>query len=138
MGVMATRYSWFLTSFGTPTFMSSPVASGYPDDCRGSFRCGASWTQTVRRGGVCATILRLDRAKRWCVLNNIRPGSRASAPGGAPELDDTDRRLIAMLADDARTPNSTLAARVGIAPSTCRSEERRVGKECRSRWSPYH
>src|SRR2546425_13309174 len=23
-------------------------------------------------------------------------------------------------------------------PSTVRSEERRVGKECRSRWSPYH
>src|SRR5256885_12420820 len=22
--------------------------------------------------------------------------------------------------------------------SSCRSEERRVGKECRSRWSPYH
>ena len=22
--------------------------------------------------------------------------------------------------------------------SGCRSEERRVGKECRSRWSPYH
>ena len=27
----------------------------------------------------------------------------------------------------------------GIAQiSGCRSEERRVGKECRSRWSPYH
>ena len=36
----------------------------------------------------------------------------------------------------------------GITPGTpwsevpedfeCRSEERRVGKECRSRWSPYH
>ena len=24
------------------------------------------------------------------------------------------------------------------APSALRSEERRVGKECRSRWSPYH
>src|ERR1035441_10492893 len=24
------------------------------------------------------------------------------------------------------------------APSNARSEERRVGKECRSRWSPYH
>ena len=24
------------------------------------------------------------------------------------------------------------------ATSTGRSEERRVGKECRSRWSPYH
>ena len=30
----------------------------------------------------------------------------------------------------------------GIQPicfeNACRSEERRVGKECRSRWSPYH
>ena len=25
-----------------------------------------------------------------------------------------------------------------IAEALCRSEERRVGKECRSRWSPYH
>ena len=25
-----------------------------------------------------------------------------------------------------------------IAADTTRSEERRVGKECRSRWSPYH
>ena len=25
-----------------------------------------------------------------------------------------------------------------IAAPTTRSEERRVGKECRSRWSPYH
>src|SRR3712207_8668544 len=35
------------------------------------------------------------------------------------------------------------AAKVGAvddraAPSLRRSEERRVGKECRSRWSPYH
>ena len=27
---------------------------------------------------------------------------------------------------------------VGSALSAFRSEERRVGKECRSRWSPYH
>ena len=26
----------------------------------------------------------------------------------------------------------------GFEPETLRSEERRVGKECRSRWSPYH
>src|SRR6266850_3785947 len=25
-----------------------------------------------------------------------------------------------------------------LSPNTKRSEERRVGKECRSRWSPYH
>src|SRR5256885_5835972 len=27
---------------------------------------------------------------------------------------------------------------IGCAPYIDRSEERRVGKECRSRWSPYH
>ena len=27
---------------------------------------------------------------------------------------------------------------VHIAKDRLRSEERRVGKECRSRWSPYH
>ena len=26
----------------------------------------------------------------------------------------------------------------GRCDRVCRSEERRVGKECRSRWSPYH
>ena len=31
-----------------------------------------------------------------------------------------------------------LAVSQGISPLVTRSEERRVGKECRSRWSPYH
>ena len=30
------------------------------------------------------------------------------------------------------------AKKAGIKPIIGRSEERRVGKECRSRWSPYH
>ena len=29
-------------------------------------------------------------------------------------------------------------AKAWIINLACRSEERRVGKECRSRWSPYH
>ena len=28
--------------------------------------------------------------------------------------------------------------RIGVFEPATRSEERRVGKECRSRWSPYH
>src|SRR5256885_8534093 len=28
--------------------------------------------------------------------------------------------------------------RIAVLPDFRRSEERRVGKECRSRWSPYH
>ena len=37
-------------------------------------------------------------------------------------------------------PNSTLGLATGSTPlgAAERSEERRVGKECRSRWSPYH
>src|SRR5256885_5055723 len=34
-----------------------------------------------------------------------------------------------------RAPATSYAVNVG---SSLRSEERRVGKECRSRWSPYH
>lgn len=38
-------------------------------------------------------------------------------PGGG--LDDTDRRILAVLADDGRIPNNALAERVGVAASTC-------------------
>src|SRR2546426_10533854 len=33
-------------------------------------------------------------------------------------------------------PNTTES--IQVRPTKARSEERRVGKECRSRWSPYH
>src|SRR3712207_7426065 len=46
----------------------------------------------------------------------------AAAPGS---------EVIVMVDDDADP--GEVAERMGI-----RSEERRVGKECRSRWSPYH
>ena len=48
---------------------------------------------------------------------------------------------------DLGTTNSCVAVMEGGEPvviansegaRTTRSEERRVGKECRSRWSPYH
>ncbi|MWB97489.1 Lrp/AsnC family transcriptional regulator [Agromyces seonyuensis] len=39
-------------------------------------------------------------------------------------LDETDRALIGLLQQDARMPNSELARRVGIAPSTCHARVR--------------
>jgi DNA-binding Lrp family transcriptional regulator len=36
-----------------------------------------------------------------------------------PLLDETDRRILKVLAVEARIPNNALADRVGIAPSTC-------------------
>ena len=35
------------------------------------------------------------------------------------DLDEVDRRLVRALADDARLPNNALAAKAGVAPSTC-------------------
>ena len=45
--------------------------------------------------------------------------------------------------DVAEKPNSTMLEQIASSvrariPWLIRSEERRVGKECRSRWSPYH
>ena len=40
-------------------------------------------------------------------------------------------------ADSAQTTASN-QSEAGDSTSDLRSEERRVGKECRSRWSPYH
>ena len=37
-----------------------------------------------------------------------------------------------------RTENANTAINNIVEEAKIRSEERRVGKECRSRWSPYH
>ena len=39
---------------------------------------------------------------------------------------------------DSRIANIRRMCEAGVQASFVRSEERRVGKECRSRWSPYH
>ena len=50
-------------------------------------------------------------------------------------------RLTELLLSQELTSDK-LGTKIGVSGSSirrwCRSEERRVGKECRSRWSPYH
>ena len=55
----------------------------------------------------------------------------ALAPGG--RLAGAEARMAARAAGIAAPRGPTARG-----PVTTRSEERRVGKECRSRWSPYH
>src|SRR5258708_15945817 len=51
-----------------------------------------------------------------------------------PRIDDrAEAGLVCDAGDDLREIVS-----VGVDVYPGRSEERRVGKECRSRWSPYH
>ena len=53
-------------------------------------------------------------------------------PGDSPkdvrpaDLDDVDRRILALLHADARMTNNALAETVGIAPSTCHGRVRRL------------
>src|ERR1041385_6613987 len=51
-------------------------------------------------------------------------------------------RVLVLRSSDVATYVAHGAADAGVAGSDVldeeRSEERRVGKECRSRWSPYH
>src|SRR3712207_8223066 len=56
-------------------------------------------------------------------------GGQLSSDGGLLALREVERRLGSAL------PIASPPASTTHAP---RSEERRVGKECRSRWSPYH
>src|SRR2546427_11006648 len=59
------------------------------------------------------------------------PFFAAPAPAGTPRGDGTRDRPW-----DLATALS--GGRGRVQPGDTRSEERRVGKECRSRWSPYH
>src|SRR2546422_3516600 len=63
-----------------------------------------------------------------------RGRERAGTIEGAVIHVDRFGNLVTSLFADALRPGSV----VRVAGRTIRSEERRVGKECRSRWSPYH
>src|SRR5258707_10499176 len=63
---------------------------------------------------------------------------------GQQQKDPAARAAQTALATDVTTrahgadAAASAAAAAGVLFGDFRSEERRVGKECRSRWSPYH
>src|SRR5260370_23702778 len=84
------------------------------------FKC--DWSSDV-----CSSDLDLQRGQRR-VLDAGRAAGRHAA-SDPPGLRDRIRSV---------TPRQVAVAMLGITAAALRSEERRVGKECRSRWSPYH
>src|SRR2546426_11278050 len=74
---------------------------------------------------------------------HARERARAAQPDlilTAADLPDMSGiELCRALCTDAQIPSSTpVFIALPESESRERSEERRVGKECRSRWSPYH
>ena len=47
-------------------------------------------------------------------------------------------RYMTVMSEPVRRHDGIIDKYIGDAVMAFRSEERRVGKECRSRWSPYH
>src|SRR5260221_13923840 len=77
---------------------------------------------------------------RWnCVAHNL---SSDSAQGGIPAdkgWHSTPSRLACAPCMGGTSETSNAAVCIATPRlKAARSEERRVGKECRSRWSPYH
>src|SRR3989454_10179893 len=66
----------------------------------------------------------------------LRAGAQVAITG----RDATTLRSAAADLGELAAPDHLVALRadVTVARELDRSEERRVGKECRSRWSPYH
>src|SRR2546421_10626785 len=64
---------------------------------------------------------------------------RMDSEGAAPlQLEEQRDKTMGQRLDVAACP-SELVRTLAVGPPVLeRSEERRVGKECRSRWSPYH
>ena len=50
----------------------------------------------------------------------------------------TKSNLVTALEGTTMEEAKRILAKAKVKKLLCRSEERRVGKECRSRWSPYH
>ena len=78
----------------------------------------------------------LDKGATFSAIANraLKPGDRleVSAPEGRFTYESKEaKRVLALAAGSGITPVLSITRAI-------RSEERRVGKECRSRWSPYH
>src|SRR3989441_12180981 len=95
--------------------------------------------ERLRTGGKVATALNSPHVILLAGVNGV--GKTATAGKLAGLYAQQGKRVVLVAADTFRAAAGEQLAlwgrRVG-AEVVRRSEERRVGKECRSRWSPYH
>src|SRR2546430_17224958 len=101
----------------------------------------ADWARLGERGwlGLVDVAFGAGADERYLVAFVLRAGA---APRGALSL-PLDLAETSVRAEDAFDDPLFCRALLegfgrGTSVSSTRSEERRVGKECRSRWSPYH
>src|SRR5688572_33273855 len=96
-------------------------------------------------GGGSASALAGSLGVSLLVMVAGNPKTRTGAPEEAADLSEASSRLrplrdaLTVLIDDDSAAYSAVLEAMRLPKDTAeRSEERRVGKECRSRWAPYH
>src|SRR3712207_8289118 len=83
--------------------------------------------------GVQTCALPISAPRSWCSMPS-KCSARARLLGW-----ETERASRTDASEATRASGRRPRMHRAMAPKACvRSEERRVGKECRSRWSPYH
>src|ERR1035437_6263470 len=112
-------------------------------------KIGMKMIQTVRWGSFCSTLMLFAAGSQLALGADMTlpdAGSVKPPPGFMALFNGTDltgwrggdtfdhRKLLAMPAEQREAQ----IAKWTDTMKAHRSEERRVGKECRSRWSPYH
>src|SRR3712207_8945898 len=83
--------------------------------------------------GVDGDTVNIDQAVRLVSIDTPESKLGDSADAAQTTLDRCRQRLAEGTYDQIEEP-----LRQHLIDRLVRSEERRVGKECRSRWSPYH
>src|SRR5258707_12633620 len=92
-------------------------------------------------------IAQATQAGKWCKVKALQSLLNHSLSGKALAVrrvtENTGKRTPGVDGETWKTPEQKTTAiqslqQRGYHPQPLRSEERRVGKECRSRWSPYH
>ena len=122
-------------------FVLDAVAAAFPDACVRVWSVDARWRTpgearreplVVAAANWAATAYLVGRLSADCLLVDVGSTTTDIIPiqGGAP----TARGRT----DVERLHEGELVYSGALRTPVRRSEERRVGKECRSRWSPYH
>src|ERR1051325_11509996 len=98
---------------------------------RGPWPCAhKSWIRETRRSSRLPTMV-VSRYKRFSARYERLVSRYEGLVSRYEELDSRYERLVSRYQTLMPSPPPP-------SPPLPRSEERRVGKECRSRWSPYH
>ena len=100
----------------------------------GAGTMGGGIAMNFANSGIAVTVVEADEKALDRGLGLVRKNYEISASRGGMSSEDIDRRMAlikgSLTYDDVADADLVIEA--------VRSEERRVGKECRSRWSPYH